>query len=137
MKIILVTACGVAKIGKAAPAGELYKSSRIRYLRKKARQLEIPFYILSAKYGLINSETVIEPYEKKMSSERCKEILEQIVSVLKKFDVAIYYRGGAGKLYMECLEKACEQARVQLISFGYANMGDINKLEEVLKNVQK
>jgi predicted site-specific integrase-resolvase len=136
VKIVLVTACGAKKLEKPAPAGELYKSSRIRYLRKKSRQLEIPFYILSAKYGLVNSETVIEPYEKKMTAQRCEELLDQIVSVLKNFDVVIYYRGGAGKVYAECIEKACQTAGVKLVSFGYANTGDINKLEEVLKNVR-
>ena len=136
MKVILVTACGAKKIEKPAPAGDLYKSTRIRYLRKKSKQLGIPFYILSAKYGLINSETVIEPYERKMNPERCQELLKQIVSILRNFDVVIYYRGGAGKVYAECIEKACKQASVGLVSFGYANMGDIKKLEEVLKNAQ-
>jgi len=71
-----------------------------------------------------------------MDPERCQELLKQMVSILRNFDVVIYYKGGAGKVYAECIEKACNQAGISLVSFGYANMGDIKKLEKVLKNVQ-
>ena len=53
MKIMLITACGNKKENKPIEAGKLYKSSRIRHLYRRSKELNIPFYILSAKYGLI------------------------------------------------------------------------------------
>ena len=71
-KIVLITACGKKKENKKSKAGKLYKSSRIRYLYRKSKEMNIPFYILSAKYGLVNGDEIIEPYNQVMDEKQCK-----------------------------------------------------------------
>jgi len=136
IKVALVTACGAKKETTPQPAGSLYKSSRIRHIYKKSKELGIPLYILSAKYGLINADTIIEPYDKVMTPERAAGLLPQAKEVIKNFDVIIFYKGGARKEYRELIEKACEETGTRLISFGYGNMGDIGKLDKILEEIK-
>ena len=133
IKVALVTACGVKKENTPQPAGRLYKSSRIRHLYKKSKELGLPFYILSAKYGLINADTIIEPYDRIMTPERAAELLPQVKETIKSFDLVIFYKGGARKEYRELIESACEETGTRLISFGYGNMGYIGKLDKILE----
>ncbi len=135
-KVALVTACGGKKEDRKLPAGKLYKSARIRYLYKRSKELGIPFFILSAGYGLISGDEEIEPYEAVMTEKRCGELLPTLLSRLKEFDVIVYYRGGARKEYLNCIEKAAELLGKELVVFGYGNMGDIGKLEEVLSAIE-
>ncbi|ASJ03942.1 hypothetical protein A3L01_00630 [Thermococcus barossii] len=132
----LVTSCGAKKEETPQPAGRLYKSSRIRHLYKKSKELGIPFYILSAKYGLINADMIIEPYDKVMTPERAAELLSPVKETIKSFDLVVFYKGGARKEYRELIEKACEETGTRLISFGYGNMGDIGKLDKILEEVK-
>jgi len=134
-KVALITACGGKKEEKPAVAGRLYKSARIRHLYRRSKELKVPFFVLSAKYGLVRGDQVIEPYEAVMDSKRCRELKRQIVEVLKAFDAIVYFKGGARKDYYECLREAAEEAGVEFYSFGRGNMGEIGKLEEVLREV--
>ncbi len=131
-KIVLITACGNKKENKPTEAGKLYKSSRIRHLYKKSKELDIPFYILSAKYGLVNGDEIIAPYNQIMDEKQCNKLKNQIEKVLENFDIIIYYKGGARKEYYNCLEKITEKLNKKFISFGYGNMGDIRKLEDII-----
>jgi len=136
VKVVLITSCGAKKESTSQPAGKLYKSSRIRHLYKRSKELGIPLYILSAKYGLINADMIIEPYDRVMTPERAAELLPQVKEVIKDFDLVIFYKGGARKEYRELIEKACEETGTRLISFGYRNMGEIRKLENLLGEIR-
>lgn len=133
--IILVTACGNKKEEKPMPAGKLYKSTRIRHLYRKSKELGIPFFILSAKYGLIEADTVISPYNEIMTDDNCKKFEDLIEEVINKYDTILYYKGGARKEYYKCLEKITKKLNKKFISFGYGNMGDIRKLEEIIRGI--
>lgn len=132
--MILVTACGRSKEGRSFPAWRLYKSPRIRYLKKKADSLKIDLYILSAEYGLVYSEEVISPYNTLMDSKRSKELIPVVRSQLKRINPSkvIYYRGGARREYLECIREACLGLGIEFVSFGYGNLGEVGKLEEFL-----
>jgi len=130
--VVLITACGNKKEEKPTIAGKLYKSPRIRHLYKKSKELRIPFYILSAKYGLVSGDEMIEPYNEIMSEKKCKKLERQLVEILKNYDKVIYYKGGARKEYYNCLEKIAKKLNKKFISFGYGNMGDIRKIEEII-----
>lgn len=134
-KIVIVTACGAKKEDQPSPAWKLYKSSRIRYLYKKSKQLGYPLYILSARYGLVHSEEVLEPYDEILTEEKIEKLLPQVVEVLKRFDIIIYYKGGARSAYLKLIEKASNLLGIRLVVFGYANMGDINKLEDIINTL--
>jgi len=139
MMIILITACGRKKENKSLPAGLLYTSSRIRYLYKRSKDLNLPFFILSAKYGLVYSEEIIEPYEEIMTYERCSLLKNKIKQVLQKLNpkAIIYYKGGARKEYFECIKSICNELNIPVKSFGFKIMGDIHKLKEVLDNARR
>jgi len=132
MRKVLITACGSKKEAKAMKAGKLYKSSRIRHLYTKSKELNIPIYILSAKYGLVSGDEIIEPYDEIMDENKCTKLRAQIAQILKDFDIIIYYKGGARKAYHQCLEKVAKKLNKQFLSFGYGNMGDIRKLEDIV-----
>ncbi len=136
-KIVLITACGNKKEKGPAPAWKLYKSSRIRHLYKKSKELGIPLYILSAKYGLVFAEEVIEPYDMIMEEKRCKELIEQIKLVISKYNAIIFFKGGSRKVYKNCLEKVVNELNKKLVVFGYGNMGDIGKLEDIVNALSK
>ncbi len=133
--ILVVTACGKAKEDKPLPAGLLYKSGRIRYLYKKSKELKFAFYILSAEYGLVSADTVIEPYERRMDNKRCEELKEDIKRIIKRLGVkaVIFYKGGSPKIYVKCIEDICKDLGINFKTFGFANMGEINKIEKLIK----
>jgi len=132
-KVALITACGGKKEEKPTVAGKLYKSARIRHLYRRSKELDVPFFILSAKFGLIGGDEVIGPYEAVMDAQRCRELKEQMAKVLKRFDAVVYFRGGARKDYYECLKEAAREAGVELYSFGRGNMEGIKELLKVLR----
>lgn len=130
--VVLITACGRRKLNYPERAYRLYNSTRIRYLYSKSRKIGVPFYILSAKHGLVESETIIEPYDEVMTLDKCSQLVDSIRKVVSRFNVVIYYKGGSRKEYLECIKQAMKGLDSKLIEFGYAIMGDINKLEDIL-----
>lgn len=62
---IVVIGCGAAKLGHAAPAAELYTGQHFKVCRSTAEALAAPgcWFILSARYGLVEPTAVLEPYE--------------------------------------------------------------------------
>jgi hypothetical protein len=130
MTTLIVTACGAKKNDQPMEAWKLYKSPRIRLIHQ--RKGEYPMAILSAKYGLIDSEEIIEPYDQKMDQIRAQELVPVIVEKVREYDKIVFFKGGSSKPYLECIGAACERASVDFAPFGYANMGDINDLEKYL-----
>jgi hypothetical protein len=97
MRVMLATACGAKKEDTLQPAGKLYKSARVRHLYRRSKELGIPFYVLSAKYGLVDGDQLIGPYDAVLTPKQARELLPQVISVVKNYDVVIYYKGGARK----------------------------------------
>ena len=64
MKKIVLISCVKSKLPHKAKAKDLYISSWFRYNLKYARQIKPDeIFILSAKYGLLELDQIIEPYE--------------------------------------------------------------------------
>ncbi|AVB75945.1 DUF6884 domain-containing protein [Methanococcus maripaludis] len=133
--IIIITACGGSKEGKPQKAGTLYKSSRIRHLYKKALEFDVPFYILSAKYGLINSEKIIDPYNQIMTKERALFLKPSVKKTLEDFEYVVFFEGGARKEYRDLIHESTNELGLQLIAFGYKTMGDIGELKNILGGI--
>ncbi len=133
-KIVLITACGNKKENRPMEAGKIYKSPRIRYLYRKSKELNVPFFILSGGYGLIEGNEVIEPYNAVMTKDKCKGFKEEIKKKLKNFDIVIYYRGGARREYLDCILEVISELNKKFVVFGFKNMGDIGKLEEIVNH---
>ena len=134
-KILVVTSCGARKHNTPKPAWQLYKSPRIRavYNRRNGHDM----CILSTKYGLVEAEKVIEPYGETLTKQKANELISQTAAKIKDYDYVVYFRGGAGKEYFDCMREACKRAGRTLVSLGYKYMGDINELPNVLKLVEQ
>ena len=65
-RAITLVACCKPKLGHPALARDLYLSPRFKTFRRLAEQRG-RWFILSAKYGLVDPDTVIEPYDKTLT----------------------------------------------------------------------
>ena len=68
MRHIVVIPCGGAKLTHPAPAAELYTGSMFQDALRTARMLtsDSDIFILSARYGLVTLDQILEPYDIKM-----------------------------------------------------------------------
>ncbi len=63
MENIYLITCAKTKTSSRSPASELYISPNFRKLKALAAKRAERWYILSAKYGLLEPNQVIDPYE--------------------------------------------------------------------------
>lgn len=69
MTAVTLVGCGGSKRPHAAPARDLYTSTLFRKSAAYAETLG-PWFIASAKHGLLHPDTVIEPYDVRLGSGR-------------------------------------------------------------------
>ncbi len=62
MKHVILVGCVARKAPSSRPARELYASELFRRRRKYAEAKGQPWFILSAKHGLVHPDDVIAPY---------------------------------------------------------------------------
>ena len=88
MKKVILISCVSKKLDTISKARALYISPLFRYNLAYAKSLNPDkIYILSAKYGLLNLDDEIEPYNKtlnKMTNKEVKEWSNDIINQLKK-----------------------------------------------------
>ena len=135
MNILIMTACGAKKDPRPMPAYKLYKSTRIKAVFNRRSGCDMA--ILSAEYGLVRAQKVIEPYKRVMDEQRAKELVPSVAQNLKEYNCTIFFKGGARKAYTSCIKAACENAGRTLVTLGYANMGGINDLPKVIEFVRQ
>jgi len=135
MRILVSTACGAKKHHSPLPAYRLYKSSRIRAVYNRRNGLDM--CILSAEYGLVDAQRIIKPYERVMDDKRAEELVSGVAQKLQTYDCVIFFKGGARKHYLSCIQAACDKAGKPLVTLGYANMGGINDLPKVINSISK
>ena len=92
MQTIVLISCVKSKLDVPARAAELYTSTLFRLNLAYARQLQPDaIYILSAKYGLLELDQVIEPYEKTLNKmdEYDKRVwaMQVLASLRRKADL--------------------------------------------------
>jgi cytoplasmic iron level regulating protein YaaA (DUF328/UPF0246 family) len=84
-KRIVLISCVSKKLSSSAKAEDLYISTLFKLNLKFAKKLKPDsIFILSAKYGLLPLENVIEPYEKTLNNMRSTEIKEWAKMVLSQ-----------------------------------------------------
>jgi hypothetical protein len=84
-KIVLIS-CVNKKLQQASKAKDLYISPLFRYNYRYAESLNPDkIFILSAKYGLVDPEDIIEPYNETLNNKSKKEIKEWAIKVLNDF----------------------------------------------------
>jgi hypothetical protein len=67
MNTITLVSCVSKKLDRPAPAAELYVSPWFKKARRYAELTSDRWFILSAKYGLVEPDRVIEPYERTLN----------------------------------------------------------------------
>ncbi|ABL87304.1 conserved hypothetical protein [Pyrobaculum islandicum DSM 4184] len=82
----IVTNCTAEKLRVAAPARELYRGPSVRRIVKvldEVRSAGVPaaLYIISARYGLVHENQVLEPYDVTLSGRSPEEIKKWARSV--------------------------------------------------------
>jgi len=132
-RIALITACGAKKRTNPMEAFQLYRSSRIKAVYNRRGICDM--FILSSEYGLIGAHQIIAPYGRIMDKERAIELIPSVAKKLQSYDNVIYFKGGARKAYLYCVEEACRRAGKMLVTLGYANMGGINDLPNIISLV--
>lgn len=63
MKPLYLIACSMSKLDHAAPAAELYTGQAFKLAMKAAKAADADVLILSALYGVLEPDDVIDPYE--------------------------------------------------------------------------
>lgn len=106
-KSIALVACVSKKNDKARPARDLYKSDWFLKASAYANRKSDNWFILSAKYGLVDPETVIEPYDETLNKmpiksrrEWSKKVLNSLIPQLGADDRVVFL---AGMKYREFL----------------------------------
>lgn len=66
MRTHLLIGCGRSKLAHPAPARDLYTGSLFRAARGYAESSGLPWAVLSARYGVVQPGTVIEPYDTRL-----------------------------------------------------------------------
>ena len=107
-KALWLVSCVKTKRSSPCRAEDLYNSAWFVKARAYAERQDCPWRILSAKYGLVRPETVIEPYEKTLNTMRDAErrewaerVLTQLEPELAGLDAVVFL---AGQSYREFLE---------------------------------
>lgn len=105
--VSVLVSCVGQKRGEPSPAGDLYQSDWFRKAKVYAEQKGDRWYILSAEHGLLDPETVVEPYERTLNTmgidtrrQWAVQAFEQIKQEVPKGKVVIL----AGQRYREYLE---------------------------------
>ncbi len=106
----ILVGCVSRKTDYPAPARDLYASDLYRKRRAYAEASGRPWFILSAKYGLVQPDTLLNPYDETLDhksrsallqwGEKAISKLEQIVGPLKGHMLEIH----AGKRYVAGVE---------------------------------
>lgn len=86
MKTIVLVSCVSKKLSRSAPAQDLYQTCWFKKARAFAEQNGDIWYILSAKHGLVDPNTVIPPYDATLpagKSARRQDWAQQVIGSLQ------------------------------------------------------
>jgi hypothetical protein len=90
MKRVVLISCVSKKLPHAALAKELYVSALFQFCLRYARTLKPDsIFILSAKYGLVDLEQRLEPYNDTLNTKRDAEIRHWAQGVLQQLQLKI------------------------------------------------
>ncbi len=130
-KILVITECTKEKIGYTpstkAPAKQMYQGRLFKVVRKYCETMGFDYVIISAKYGLLHPDDVIEGYEMVLKTkedvERIRpQVEEKLRPILKNYDKIVVI---AGKQYREVLKNLWDERFVEIKSRGYGDLCSI------------
>lgn len=81
--------CVKRKLGRPAQAREMYVSALFRGRRSFVEATQRPWFILSAKYGLLEPDEVIEPYDRSMDDLPAAERVGLMRAAVHKLEARV------------------------------------------------
>lgn len=123
---LYLVSCVSRKGDAPAPAKDLYQSDWFGKARVWVEQTGQPWFILSAKYGLVHPEAVIAPYEKTLNTMPAAERRDWAADTIKQLEPhldgveSVVFL--AGQRYREHLESPL-QSRDIAVSAPMAGLG--------------
>ena len=127
-KVLVITGCTKEKLGSdssvKAPAKQMYQGRLFKLVRKFCESMKIDYLIISAKYGLLHPDEIIEGYEKVLRTKKDVEEIRPIVEeklrpILRNYDKILVI---AGKRYREVLSNLWDERFITIKSKGYADL---------------
>lgn len=130
-KVLVLVGCSKKKADTCSPipAKDLYKGNLFRFTREFAELMGYDYRIISAKYGLIEPDTLIETYDQVLRSYKDADTLrpgveEKLQAIVQNYDKVLVIAGAA---YRRTLE------RIETQNYYYLQPGGIGSFQKVLK----
>lgn len=122
MKKVFLVSCVSAKNSKSCVAKELYISDWFRKAKSYVEKSHSDWFILSALYGLVSPETIIDPYEKTLNKMGIQDrrrwassVMNDLRPKLQGVDHIVMLAGERYREFlMEDLAKLCRTIEVPL-----------------------
>lgn len=106
--------CVASKADNAMPAEDIYQGTYFEAMFGYAEAAPRPYYILSAKYGLLDPKKVIEPYDEfGISTKQAWEIVENLDDMGIE---TVYVTAGAQ--YTDPLTPELERVGIDVVEIG-------------------
>lgn len=121
MQRIVLISCASKKLEHCAKAKDMYISQLFKLNYQYAQLLKPDkVFILSAKYGLLDINTVIEPYNETLNKKSVKEIKEWSKNVIERLNQEIDFERDevifmAGEKYRRFLVPLIKNCKIPLI----------------------
>jgi hypothetical protein len=144
-----IISCGKNKLNRDAQARDMYTGPFFSKMKEYAETCTEGYWILSSKYGLIEPDRVIEPYNKTPSDiteTELKEIREEALNKLqssdvdwKKSEVELVVLGGEDyrDILLPVVDKLSTNIRYPLQRDDFEGLGDqMSWLKNKIKNTQ-
>ena len=124
MNRIILISCVSMKLDRKAKAKDLYISPLFKMNLAYAELLKPKkIYILSAKYGLVDLEDELEPYEQTLNTMKMGQVKDWAIDVIEQMQGKINFQNDeivflAGERYRKFLMPLCRHAKVPLEGLG-------------------
>jgi len=124
MNRVVLISCVSTKLDTKAKAKDLYISPLFRMNYAYAESLNpSAIYILSAKYGLLDPDTVVEPYNETLNTMKSVQVKDWALDVIDQAEGKIDFRNDeiiflAGERYRKFLMPLCRNVKVPLEGLG-------------------
>jgi cytoplasmic iron level regulating protein YaaA (DUF328/UPF0246 family) len=129
------------KRDKETKAKDLYVSPlfKMNYAYAQSQNPDA-IYILSAKFGLVDPEQIIPPYEQTLNTMKSAEVKDWALDVIEQMEGKVNFQKDeiiflAGERYRKFLLPLCRNAKVPLLGLGIGKQ--LGWLKKKLSSVQR
>ena len=113
-KTIAIIGCSKLKLKGSTKAKDLYQGQLFKKARKYCENRQLPYYILSARYGILDPESHIDYYDttiKDLTKLQLTELVGRVRIALSKLEVSEVVLL-AGENYYKVIEEAAPELTI-------------------------